>query len=95
MPVKQAAAILAVSYGSVLAAIHNGSLTAYEFGPNGGTYRIQRSDLFDYINSCRTTRKSHPKPKKTASTFKKLDHDRLLRAWEAKGIRPATTEEAG
>lgn len=95
LTVREAAAILRVSYSSVLAAIHAGSLVAYGFGPNGGTYRIRRSDLSDYVAaSC--TRKNHArsKPRKSTSTFQKLDKQRLLRAWRDQGVTSEVHEEA-
>jgi excisionase family DNA binding protein len=94
LSVKQAAAILNISYGSVLGAIHAGSLAAYRFGPHGGTYRIRRGDLLDYIASARAKQSSRPKARRTASVFKKLDGERLLRAWREQGIVTDDVEEA-
>ena len=95
LSVKEAAAILHVSYGSVLAAIHAGSLVAYNFGPRGGTYRVRRGDLQDYIAASRTRQSpSRPKARRTASTFQKLDGERLLRAWRKQGILTDQGEEA-
>lgn len=95
LSVKEAAAILHVSYGSVLAAIHAGSLVAYSFGSHGGTYRVRRGDLQDYIAASRTKqRTSRPKTRRTASTFQKLDGERLLRAWRKQGISVDQGEEA-
>ena len=60
LSVKEAAAILNVSYGSVLAAIHAGSLVAYNFGPRGGTYRVRRGDLTGLY--CCVSYPAKPKP---------------------------------
>ena len=54
--------------------------------PDGGTYRIQRGDLLDYIASARTKQSGRPKARRTASTFQKLDGERLLRAWREQGV---------
>ena len=95
LSVKEAAAILHVSYGSVLAAIHAGSLVAYQFGPHGGTYRVRRGDLQDYIAASRTRQSiTRPKSRRTGATFQKLDSDRLLRAWRKQGILADEGEEA-
>jgi excisionase family DNA binding protein len=96
LSVAEAALLLGVSYGSVLAAIHAGCLLAFRFGARGGTYRIKRSDLEDYIGAC-STRKTTPrekKAKKSTGTFKKLDSEKLLKAWQSQGISPLRSEEA-
>jgi excisionase family DNA binding protein len=95
LTVKEAAAVLHVSYGSVLAAIHAGKLVAYKFGPRDGTYRVRRGDLQDYITASRTKQSAGcPKPRRTGSTFRKLNNKRLLRAWREQGISADQGEEA-
>jgi excisionase family DNA binding protein len=92
--VSQVATILNVSYSSVLGSIHNGSLPAYKFGPHGGTYRVRLSDLCSYIAMSRTKQSpSQPKTRKTGTTFKKLDGERLLRAWREQGVSAERCEE--
>jgi excisionase family DNA binding protein len=86
LSVKEAAAILNVSYGSVLAAVHAGSLAAYRFGPHGGTYRIRRGDLLEYIASARTKQSRCPKAKRPVAPFQKLERERLLQAWRKQGV---------
>ena len=94
LSVKEAAAILHISYGSVLAAVHAGSVVAYKFGPHGGTYRIRRGDLLDYIAASRTKQSvSRPKARRTGSTFKMLDGERLLRAWREQGVVTEDVDE--
>ena len=94
LSIREAAANLGVSYGSILAAIHNGRLVAYQFGPHGGTYRIRRCDLEDYIAASRTKNSpSRPKRKRTGSVFQKLDRERLLQAWRERGISADPCEE--
>jgi excisionase family DNA binding protein len=94
LSVKEVAAVLHVSYNSVLTAIHNGSLVGYRFGPRGGTYRVKKADLSDYIaTSCTRRNRVQSKPKRTASPFKKLDGERLLRAWREQGISTDRCEE--
>ena len=96
LSVKEAAAILHISYGSVLAAVHAGSLVAYKFGPHGGTYRISGAPIYRTILL-------HPGPGKastarrrerTGGTFQKLDGERLLRAWRKQGVLADRGEEA-
>ena len=96
LTVKQVAARLAISYNSVLAAIRNGALPAYRFGPRRGTYRIDPNDLVAYVSASRTVQahSSPTKSRKTASTFQKLDGQRLLNAWREQGVAPEPHEEA-
>ena len=53
LTIREAAAALHVSYGTVYAAIHTGRLRAYKFGSRGGTYRIDPADLEAYKASRR------------------------------------------
>jgi excisionase family DNA binding protein len=93
LSVRDAAALLGVSYGSVLAAVHNGSLPAFRFGPHGGVYRIRQSDLTDYISSCRTAMAPYRSRAAGKGTFAHLDTRRLLDAWRAAGIATDHVEE--
>lgn len=86
LSVRDAAALLGVSYGSVLAAVHNGSLPAFRFGPHGGVYRIRQSDLTDYISSCRTRATTRSRREPGKGTFTQLNTKRLLDAWREAGV---------
>ena len=94
LSVRDAAALLGVSYGSVLAAIHNGSLPAFRFGPHGGVYRVRRNDLAEYISSCRTTAIPRSRRGGGKGTFTQLDTRRLLKAWREVGITENSIVEA-
>jgi excisionase family DNA binding protein len=94
LSVRDAAALLGVSYGSVLAAIHNGSLPAFRFGPRGGIYRVRRNDLAEYISSCRTRAISNARQGVGKGTFTQLDTQRLLKAWRAAGVSADQVLEA-
>lgn len=95
LSVKEAADYLRVSYNSVLGAIKNGSLPAYKVGPRRGTYRIDLAELVAYAESSRTpnTPSRRSGNRKTGSKFKKLDTDRLLKAWKRQGVVQDSPEE--
>jgi excisionase family DNA binding protein len=95
LSVRDVAAYLAVSYNSVLGAIRNRSLPAHRFGPRGGTYRIAADDLIAYVEASRTGQRPSRRSenRKTGSTFKKLDGERLLNAWRSRGVVQDSPEE--
>jgi len=53
LTIREAAARLNVSYGTVRGTILAGDLEAYRFGPGVGTWRIGIEDLTAYIDRCR------------------------------------------
>lgn len=95
LSVRDVAAYLGVSYNSVLGAIKNGSLPAYRFGPRGGTYRVAADDLLAYVKASQTGQRPSRRSenRKTGSTFKKLDGERLLNAWRSRGVAQDSPEE--
>jgi excisionase family DNA binding protein len=58
LTIREAAARLNVSYGTVRGAILAGDIQAYRFGPGVGTWRISVDDLTGYIDRCRCSNRT-------------------------------------
>ena len=83
--IKEAAARLGVSYGTIRNAILAGKLAAFKIL---GTYRIRPADLDAFVASCRVEpldpRVKVPVPGPTTLTF--LDGAKLRAAWSRQGV---------
>jgi excisionase family DNA binding protein len=88
LTIREAAGILRVSESTIRNAIGSGRLRAFRFGKRGGSIRIGKADLEDYMSSCATparpTRRAAGKP--GGGPFKSLDAGRLLAAWRQQGV---------
>lgn len=63
--IKEVAELLKLAESTVYALIDSGKLIACHFGPNGGAKRITQADLDAYIQSCRRTTETQPRPRRT------------------------------
>lgn len=75
LTVKQVAKRLNVSLSSVYELIHDGALTSYRIGRNGGAIRVSDDDLEVYLAKSRTGEASSTKP--NAPQQVKLKHLRV------------------
>ena len=80
--------MLRVSESTIRNAIGSGRLRAFRFGVRGGSIRIGRADLEDYMASCATAAKPAGRAAGQADggLFKSLDAGRLLAAWRQQGV---------
>ncbi len=87
LTIREAAGVLRVSESTIRNAIGSGRLRAFRFGDRGGSIRIGRADLDDYMASCAT---GAPQVKTRSQSggdlFKSLDGSRLLAAWRRQGV---------
>lgn len=88
LTIREAAALLRVSYGTIRNAVLAGKLRAYRFGTRGGTYRIAAVDLDAFMEASQATSAlTSIKQRPTShSAFKHLDGARLLDAWRQQGV---------
>ena len=88
LTIREAADVLRVSESTIRNAIGSGRLRAFRFGVRGGSIRIGRADLEDYMASCATA--AQPTGRATGQAdgglFKSLDAGRLLAAWRRQGV---------
>ena len=88
LTIREAAGLLRVSESTVRNAIGSGRMRAYRFGVRGGSIRIGRADLEDYMASCATAARPTGRAAGRADggLFKSLDAGRLLAAWRRQGV---------
>jgi excisionase family DNA binding protein len=86
LTIREAAVLLRVSESTVRNAIASGRLRAFRFGARGGSIRIARPDLDDYIAGSATKPLKSRTPASTDSQFKHLNASRLLAAWRRQGV---------
>ena len=88
LTIREAADVLRVSESTIRNAISSGRLRAFRFGVRGGSIRIGRADLEDYMASCATA--ARPAGRSTGHAdgglFKNLDAGQLLAAWRRQGV---------
>jgi excisionase family DNA binding protein len=88
LTIREVAAVLRVSESTIRNAIGSGRLRAFRFGNRGGSIRIGRADLEDYMALCATAarRSVRNSSRSGGSLFKNLDGSRLLAAWRQQGV---------
>ena len=88
LTIREAAGVLRVSESTIRNAIGSGRLRAFRFGVRGGSIRIGRADLEDYMASCATAARPAGRAVGQANggRFKNLDAGRLLAAWRRQGV---------
>ena len=88
LTIREAADALRVSESTIRNAIGSGRLRAFRFGVRGGSIRIGRADLEDYMASCATAAQPVGRAAGQADggLFKSLDAGRLLAAWRRQGV---------
>jgi excisionase family DNA binding protein len=88
LTIREAADVLRVSESTIRNAVGSGRLRAFRFGVRGGSIRIGRADLEDYMASCATVGRPAGRAAGRAGggLFKSLDADRLLAAWRQQGV---------
>jgi excisionase family DNA binding protein len=95
LTIREAAGVLRVSESTIRNAIGSGRLRAFRFGSRGGSIRIGRADLDDYMVSCATPSRQAGRATGRADgvLFKSLDAGRLLAAWRRQGVLGGRQEE--
>ena len=88
LTIREAADVLRVSESTIRNAIGSGRLRAFRFGVRGGSIRIGRADLEDYMASCATAAQPAGRAcgRADGGLFKSLDAGRLLAAWRRQGV---------
>ena len=92
--VSEVAQRLNCSLSTVYLLIETGSLPSHCVGLRKGI-RVSESDLREYLERRRTTRRQRPAPapKQAGEAFKHLDGERLRAAWRRQGVPFAPPDE--
>lgn len=90
LTVNDVAQTLSVSNSLVYQLVATGKLPCHRIGTGRGAIRVRRDDLEAFLAECRTqppvqSGSSSPEPK--GGCFKHLDGQRLLAAWQQRGVR--------
>lgn len=94
LTIREAAGVLRVSESTIRNAIGSGQLRAFRFGARGGSIRIGKVDLEDYMASCTTAKpKGRTAVHQGGSLFKSLDAGRLLAAWKRQGVLDGSNDK--
>lgn len=94
LTVGQVAGLLSVSKSLVYQLKDEGKLRYFRIAK--GAIRFDRADVEEYVASCAECREQPrraERPRQAVRTFKYLDGDRLLAAWQRQGASTGRTDE--